>query len=321
MNILYTLDDNYAKYTLVSIYSLLLNNPYNNFNIYIIGHNLHKTFFEKLDSILKIFNNATYCYYDDKKILNKLETLNIPLWRESHVANDRLFYQEIIPNDIENILYLDSDTLVMGTIDRLPLFLKDKPIYGVRDLCSSKYLNNLDFKLNTYFNSGVLLINTKLWQQDNWQEKIINVTKKYQGKLKYPDQDLLNMAMAGEIGTLPINYNLMAINYLFNKEELTKFINIKGSNYYNVNEVIKGMHDPKIIHGTECYKTRPWDGLGINPYAYIYITYMKKVFPEININYKPKNYQDILYIKLCNYLKTNLNEDLYDDLKRVIKRQ
>jgi lipopolysaccharide biosynthesis glycosyltransferase len=320
MNILYTTDNNYAKYTLVSIYSLLMNNPNEKFTIYLIGHQLTNNFFNKLELILKEFNNGTYIYYEDNKICNLLNKLNIPLWRETHVANDRLFFQEIIPNNVEEIIYLDSDTLIIGNIDKLPLYLKDKPLYAVRDLCSIKYLYRLNKRITVYFNSGVLLINSKLWQEENCQEKIIKMANEYHSKLKFPDQDLLNLGLHNRIGTLPINYNLMAINYFFNKQELKKFIDAKNSYYYSNKDINLGMNDPKIIHGAECYKTRPWDNKSINPYAYIYSTYMQKVFPELFINYIPKGYNDIIYIKLCNYLKINLNEDFYDTLKRVIKK-
>lgn len=112
------------------------------------------------------------------------------------------------------MLYLDTDILCQGDLQELSAYdLTGYAAAMVRDLCQldgehrKLFIDNgLDAK--DYFNSGVMLIHIPNWFSLNIPEKIhhfISETKNID--LKYPDQDILNLALSSKVKELPSRYN------------------------------------------------------------------------------------------------------------------
>ena len=107
------------------------------------------------------------------------------------------------------VLYLDCDIRVEGSI--APLFrldLKGAAIAAVDDMMTFSFgiagergrshLRQLGFKSDeTYFNSGVLLIDCERWKRDRMTASVIDCMKQL-GPTRYLDQDALNLAFRGK---------------------------------------------------------------------------------------------------------------------------
>ena len=127
-----------------------------------------------------------------------------------------LFIPQIIPPDIEKIIYLDGDVIVNLDINELwQIDLDDKPLGAVTELvngmnsASSFPLCRNDFvKGEDYFNSGVLLMNLKTLRTE---EDLIMHAIKFVGEnpiyFKFFDQDILNYCFSSRILKLPIKFN------------------------------------------------------------------------------------------------------------------
>jgi len=160
----------------------------------------------------------------------------------------RCFAHRIFKN-LDKILYLSTDTLIYrdvaelfntdisdyvfgGALDMAPIKDMGNALGAyVRDF-SGKYLNN-----GPYYNCGVLLLNLKKMAEN---EHLLFENKT---PLRYPVQDLLNVAFAGKIKTLPLKYNLapgVGVPAHFTKEE--------------TDEINAGGH---VI--LDCYYARPYD--------------------------------------------------------------
>ncbi len=143
---------------------------------------------------------------------NPFQTYDYSRW--SPVIFYRLIAHRIFPH-LDKILYLDSDTVVnddlsdlyatdvsgfvMGAVrDVAPINNPDNKngIY-VREF-SEKYLDG-----GAYFNSGVLLLNLSQMREHGDAALQTNVP------LKYPDQDIINVAFRGHIKMLPLRYNFV----------------------------------------------------------------------------------------------------------------
>ena len=133
--------------------------------------------------------------------------------RWSPVIFYRLFAHRIFPNT-DKILYLDSDTLVCDDLSELySVDITNYVMGAVRDMAPTENQHNPNgiyvaeftqkyLKNDIYFNSGVLLINVK--KMTEYEHLIPGATDI---ELKYPDQDLLNVAFDGKILSLPLRYN------------------------------------------------------------------------------------------------------------------
>ena len=160
-------------------------------------------------------------------------------------------YRLLIPLMInsDKVLYLDIDTIVFKDIT--PLWNKNIDLAGaVMDTmcnCNLKVLNNINnnkLNLKKYFNSGVILFNSKKIRKEipNYKQNLINIQKKY--KLYFKDQDIFNILFNNRITPLEYEYNIHVNNLKENKEN--RLISNKKDMAYK---------DPSIVH---CMGPKKW---------------------------------------------------------------
>ena len=121
-------------------------------------------------------------------------------------ANLRLFLADAMPAHVTRFLYLDIDVLVHA--DLSPLWhvpLGDAVVGAVRDrgtpfMGSHGGPPGLSADLDPaspYFNSGVLLVNPAQWRRRDITRRCIDYLVRYRDRLRYPDQDGLNIVCYG----------------------------------------------------------------------------------------------------------------------------
>ena len=308
-SVLYTTNSNYFEHMVTSIYSLLTNNKCEIFKINIIENGLtieqkqllYKLFFDKVE--IKI--------YSMEKIMPIIEKYNIPKWRDSYVANARLFAFEII-KDANKLLYLDSDTIIKNSLEQLFQKKIEHPVAAVKDLCFPEHMKNL---VDNYYNSGVLLIDRNLWENEHCIDLIFKFIRTKTIELIYPDQDILNVSLRGEIETLSPNYN---INPTFSIMEKHPFLAKKSyeklEHFYTYEEIKKSMKNPYIYHMLEYLGVRPWNENAFHPYNDIYDEYRKLW----DIDYSNNN--RISSLSKVQYLKMYLNIFLTPEKKELVKK-
>lgn len=133
----------------------------------------------------------------------------------SKVAMYRLLIPYLIKTD--RAIYMDIDTVIFDNIKKLWDEEIDY-IGAVIDPCSIFHRNRLKIKANKYYNSGVILFNSKKIREKipDYKEKILQAQKDYILDLK--DQDIFNIVFNGHITTLDYKYNIDVHN-LKEKEE------------------------------------------------------------------------------------------------------
>lgn len=123
----------------------------------------------------------------------------------------RLFLGSKIPKDISRIIYLDSDIVVNHDISLLYGLKFKTCIAGAVDYYWSKYsinrLKSKGFFLTKYINSGVLIINLKLWRELNFDQKIFDFLQKNYHTLNFIDQDALNIVLCENISIIDTAWN------------------------------------------------------------------------------------------------------------------
>ncbi|HTJ57867.1 MAG TPA: glycosyltransferase family 8 protein [Devosiaceae bacterium] len=144
---------------------------------------------------------------------------DLPIGRPfTPVIYARLLLDRLLPQDIERVLYLDSDTFVRAPVeDLLGLDLEGKAIGAVLDPHRHIHMFRRDLKSNrevygynfSYFNSGVLLIDREAFAAAD----LPNVARRMQRsgeleKLQY-DQALLNLAFKDNWLPLDFRWNLI----------------------------------------------------------------------------------------------------------------
>ena len=311
-DVLYTTDNNYFIHMLTSIYSLIENNQDIFLNIHIIEDNLETMNKKRLYLLTEIYKNIRINIFSIKLIEKSMNKFDIPKWRNTNIANARLFANEIIK--CNKLLYLDSDTAIVNSIKNV-YDMDTSPLYAVKEIKIPMHLEN---QLNYYYNSGVMLFNFDEWENDHCIEKIYNILKTNTINLQFPDQDLINLAIEN-ISTLPLNYNIFPIVKMMEKHPfLSKFFYTKNNSFYSKDEIKKAILNPIIYHNLDFLNIRPWDNNIIHPYNNIY-RYYRKIFDDDYIPNKIEisNYEQI--IKKITYLilKSLVDDKCYQKILNI----
>ena len=303
MNILYASDDNYAEIAGISIVSLLENNKdIDNIKFFIFDNGLSLQNKNNLSSIVK--NYSKEIIFIDIPDIEKLVGIKLDpgFWAISIFA--RLFAASLLSEDVEKIIYLDCDTLIRSSL--LPLWnenLNGNLIGGCEDGIPVLHKKSIFLKkTDVYVNSGVLLIDLKAWRDNEIETKFINFLRLFDGKLRYPDQDVINGVLKNHIKLVAPKYNSISYYFEYNPE-LLYYANI--NDYYSQTELNEAKESPVIVHFAGAGR-KPWTNGNIHIYQTEYTKYrnmtpwenMPMREPDTPVPAKAKNPVKRLYERL-----------------------
>jgi lipopolysaccharide biosynthesis glycosyltransferase len=127
----------------------------------------------------------------------------------------RLKLPQILPDDYDRVLYLDSDLLALKPLDELLLADMDgKSLAAVDDIwvnmsthkLATDIRNAIGFTTeNVYFNSGVMLFDWKKAVSEKVMEQALAILRHHD--LYIADQCAMNMVLRGGWKAMPLEYN------------------------------------------------------------------------------------------------------------------
>lgn len=232
--ILYACDDNYLPLMGASIYSLMENaDKKHNYIIYILytptgiqENNINKIKAMENDSFKIVFVNVEE---ELTKIAKKLKTRDY----YTNTTYYRLFVSKLFPQ-YEKMIYIDSDTIVLGDISKLyNIDIGDNIIAGCTDesvVVTPVFREYVEKVVGVdsfekYFNAGMIVINLKEFKNQNIFEKFLQLNDDYYFEVAQ-DQDLLNVLCKDKVYYLDIGWNKMPI-----KDENYQSLNIIHFNH------------------------------------------------------------------------------------------
>lgn len=244
-------DDRYAPYLGVMLHSLAINNPQEQFRIFIIDGGISQENRQKID---EMFVNKPLIHL--QWLTCSTEAYQI-LKVDGHISRSayfRLSLPSLVPETVEKLLYLDSDLLILGPVR--PLW--DTPLQG-NVLAAVKYIEEEGsikyFGLvpaDQSFNSGVMLMDLVLWRKERITEKVIDFIRDNSSKIRFWDQDGLNMVL---------HHRWQALNENWNK--LSFFLQDPHQGFIPV---------PHIIHFASACK--PWSRGNRDTFRFLYFKYL-----------------------------------------------
>ncbi len=198
IHVFYACDENFLKYTVVSITSLIENaSKKYNYKIHILHTDIHSEA-KKLISDLK--SDRFDITFDDvtSYLLSLKDKLPI---RDYYTKTTyfRLFIAEMYPR-IQKAVYIDSDTVIQGDISEF--YNEDVSKYYVgacvervmvqTDIFGTYVEKVIGIDRNKFFNAGVLLINCKKFRSEYVLEQFIELLGQYSFVVTQ-DEDYLNI--------------------------------------------------------------------------------------------------------------------------------
>lgn len=136
---------------------------------------------------------------------------DLPIRPEDHVSPAtfyRLFIAEILPAEIDQAVYLDSDMLALRSI----VSLFDEPVQelvaAADHCCPGNEIRLWGEHGGTYFQAGVLVIPLQTWRQQEILQRFLDVMANDPERIQWWDQDVLNIALRDRWQRLPIWFNV-----------------------------------------------------------------------------------------------------------------
>lgn len=217
MNIVIAINRKYIRYSYVLLTSLLRNHS-RTIHVYILHHQLTAEDEAVFAPLASSYDVSFHFIYVKDSLLPTKEVLSTSEWGME--AYFRLAIVDLLPKDITRALYLDSDIIIHDSLDSFYdcdmgdykiaacAEFDDKPPYNsYRDELFQEFFDD-NF---SYFNSGVVLYNLSELRPKYCFDYYMQIAKKLNYQIKFPDQDLLNYCHHGEtLYADTFRYNLNA---------------------------------------------------------------------------------------------------------------
>ena len=241
----------YVEQVMTTIKSICYHNR--SIRFYLINSDFPNEWFKQLNKRLE--------RYDSEIINCRVTYEQISRYKTdiSYTVFLRYFVSDFVQED--KALYLDCDLVVTKNLDNLfETDLQDYPLAAVRDYGGRVYYGR------EMFNAGVLLINNRLWKQENMSQRLIDLTNEWHDKVDQADQSILNMLFENKWLELGFDYNHIVIHKQFTDYQLPE-----GQDY------------PAIIHYLSHRK--PWKDLAAQTYRDVWWYYHSLEWTELGQNH------------------------------------
>ena len=278
-------DEHYAMPCGICITSIFENNKNNSVCIHLICENLEEKTSERYMELAKKYKQQIKIYPVDSSMFNDLPISN----RYKKSIYFRLLFPSILSTDITTLLYLDSDIIVLKDLSALMQTPLNSSACGVvEDQFSDDIRNkNRINKYDTYFNTGVLLINLEVWRKQDITAKCIQFMHLHPELSVFPDQDALNIVLDNNIVWLDSIYNYQE-GLFCEKGELM----LHKDKWHKVDRSIE---DIAILHYT--FSIKPWHKECQHPYKSLFLNFKNKsVWKSTSIEFWNKN-----FVSKCRY--------------------
>ena len=241
----------YVEQVMTTIKSICYHNR--SIRFYLINSDFPNEWFKQLNKRLE--------RYDSEIINCRVTSEQISRYKTdiSYTVFLRYFISDFVKED--KALYLDCDLVVTKNLDNLfETDLQDYPLAAVRDYGGRVYYGR------EMFNAGVLLINNRLWKQENMSQRLIDLTNEWHDKVDQADQSILNMLFENRWIEMEFDNNHVVIHKQFTDYELPA-----GQDY------------PGIIHYLSHRK--PWFDLAAQTYRDVWWYYHSLEWTELGKNH------------------------------------
>ncbi|GAB6092853.1 glycosyltransferase family 8 protein [Furfurilactobacillus curtus] len=264
MHIAATVNSDFVKPLQVCLLSILQNNPSMNIYFHIIGERLSESEQASAEVLIERFTqcreieflNPNRAPYEAARTDSKIPT----------AAYYRLDLPQMLPK-LSRLLYIDCDMVCVDALMELwQTNLQGKVIGAVEDAGYVPRLSEMGIECQdqTYFNSGLLLIDMDAWREQDITVKAQEFIQQHGELLLYHDQDVLNAVLADNWYYLHPRYNAQS--------RLVRYEQIHADPHRE-QLAEEARQQPAIIHYSG--RSKPWitQGVRLHPWRRAYQNY------------------------------------------------
>jgi lipopolysaccharide biosynthesis glycosyltransferase len=260
MNIVCATDGNYLPHCVIMLQTLASHqSDPADLRVYLIIDNVSQEQFENcIPYLYSIIPNLSWLKADPDKVSE------FPVNGHATVATYfRLLLPGLLPEECKRAIFIDSDTVVNSSLDRLwQMPLQGKALAAALEHKPS--CRDHGYRHGHYFNAGVMLVDLERWRKADVLGLGASFAKANPHRLRHWDQDVLNHVFKDN--WLPIGERWNACPHLFGlmpeysltPEDLTE-------------SEKEAIHDPAIVHFAGPGPVKPWNARCKHPLRHLYL--------------------------------------------------
>jgi UDP-glucose:(glucosyl)LPS alpha-1,3-glucosyltransferase len=210
-HVAFCVDNHYFRSMGATITSLIAHNPATHFVFHVFAFAVAEEHRARLSALEKKFDVETRIHIIDPTVFR-----DFARFTESSYYSPAIFSRLLIPTVLrdvtDRVLYLDADILCVGSIAEL----MDTDIADVvaavvpdAEATARRRCAALGLDYPHYFNSGVMYMNVGLWMANRITEQTVDALLKDGKDYRFPDQDALNVVLAGRARFIDKKWNCL----------------------------------------------------------------------------------------------------------------
>jgi lipopolysaccharide biosynthesis glycosyltransferase len=193
----------------------------------------------------------------------------------SRAAYARLLIDRYLPVEVERVLTIDADGLILDDITKLwrlapnrscLMAVRDSFVRLLADDPSDFIQGDRQRHAAPYFNSGLMLIDTRRWRDEAVSAKCLDLALRHPGSAVIGDNSLLNAVLAGDWEPLPLRWNCNSRHLAIHS-----YPSLRGA-VHPQDEVTEALRKPGFLHFVSQHK--PWHEGRYHPDRRLYMEYL-----------------------------------------------
>lgn len=248
LDVVFAIDNNYPLYTMLVINSIIKNNKSGQeYTFWVLETGITDENKTKMKDYAESIKQEINFITVDTKYIEKWSKLYDDY--VTPIAMSRILIPDLLPQNIEKALYLDSDILVAE--DLKGLFEEDLGDYYaamVQDKMSEK---------EKYMNAGVILFNLPRWRVDGLSEKMVDFIDSHKRELKCSEKSFWEKSDC-------YKFKDQDVIHFFLKDN-TKELDRKWNNQVFKNQTVTVKTQKGIYHFIGGLHRKPWNSQRNDP--------------------------------------------------------
>ncbi|MDR1890704.1 MAG: glycosyltransferase family 8 protein [Puniceicoccales bacterium] len=249
IDIAFVFDEKFADLFKVAAYSVAKNTK-SDLAIHVVDCGITEGSKDQIRKFVSVFENVSSIEFRVPERVDVLENYAIPVHFSTAIFY-RLAIHKLFP-ELKRIIYLDCDTIAVGDIAELwEEDLKGCPFGAVEEdgnffnaKTKLRKMKEIHLPENKhYYNTGVLLIDTRKFEDNKIFERVIEFVKNTDLQLSCPEQDAMSLCLAdNEHVSLSPKYNFIPLTLLseecFKKVKKLTIIHYAGVKPWQTNKKV-----------------------------------------------------------------------------------
>ncbi|MCM1135487.1 MAG: glycosyltransferase family 8 protein [Clostridium sp.] len=247
MNVATALNSRYMRYACVMLASLFVNQPDTDIHVYLLHSDLSEEDKKCLQNLAEEYHQTIHFLLIDKNSFSASLPTTAAWSLETYY---RLMLTDILPPEVDRLLYLDVDMIINKPVKELYdtdfegnyfCACKDMPtVFPFPDIRNEIFKEHIAQGF-TYFNAGMMLWNIAGLRGKYTFKTYMDLAKALNYQMLAPDQDLLNF----------LHWNQVKFLDEFQYDLFSRFAYNKGIHYEDVKK------ETTIVHFAGM---KPWEG-------------------------------------------------------------